>query len=266
MPTTLTVTAGAEAVTLDSARQGKVTLSVANGGAQAARVRSYVAAEGAASADWFTIEGQPVRDIAPGAPESFVVSVSVPADAPAGSYAFRLNVVGVDNPDEEFASSPPVGFTVSAAKARPPVKKGYIEALAGGLVGAFAGGALGVIPALLFILTTGEPADLSEIIGTIFCFAVLAIVGAPLGIWIGASVGTWAGLKWRGCEYSRRTGLLTALLLLILLVVVGFILGAIDIENDTISQIVSVFAAAVAVAGAAVGARAVVLLLTTKEL
>ncbi len=266
MLSTLTVTATTPTAALDSARQGKASFAAVNNGSQPIRVRAYASPEGTASGDWFAVDGLPVREIAPGASEAYSVAINVPATAPPGKYGFKLNIVGVDNPDEQFASSQAVGFEVSAAVVRPPVKKGYMEALAGGLVGALAGGAIGIIPAILFIMTTGEPADLGSVLGSVICFAILAVVGAPLGLWIGASIGTWAGLKWRGCQYAVRTALLTALLSLILLVAVGFLLGAINIENDTISQVVTVIAAAIVVAGASVGARALVLLLTTKQL
>lgn len=262
MVSSLTVTADATTVTLDSARQGKVTFKAANSGAQPLRARAYASAEGTAAAGWFALDGMPVRDIASGASETYTVTVNVPANALPGNYSFKINVVGADNPDEDFASSPAVGFVVSGAVVRPPVKKGYIEALGGGVIGAFVGGVIGIIPALLFILTTGEPADFSTIIGTVFCFAVLAVVGTPLGIWLGTAIGVWAGLKWRGCEFPRRTALVSAVLMLLLLIGLGFLLGAINIQNGTISQIVTVLAAVIVAAGASLGARALVLMLT----
>lgn len=265
MAATFTITANSNMVALDSARQGKASFVATVTSAQGTRVRSWVTPEGTTSADWFTIEGLPVRDLIVGSPETYSVLISVPAEAPPGNYSFTLNVVGVNIPDEEFAASPSTAFTVTGAKVMPPVKKGYIEALGGGLVGAFAGGAIGAIPALLFFLTTGQPADLSSALGAVICFVFLAVIGAPLGLWIGTAVGVWAGLKWRGCQYPRRSGLVAAVLLPVLLFALLFALGAIHIQNDTISQILTVLVAAISAAGAAAGARALILLMTTRQ-
>ena len=43
----------------------------------------------------------------------FRVRISLPPNAPLGSYQFRLILSGVENPDEEFAASDPITFTIT---------------------------------------------------------------------------------------------------------------------------------------------------------
>ena len=264
MPATFTVTANTPTAPLDSARQGKASFAVANTGAQGVRTRAYASIEGLGSDNWFALEGLSVRDLAAGATETYNVAINVPADAPPAAYSFRLSVVGVDNPDEEFAVSPPVTFSVSAAVVRPPVKKGYVEALAGALVGAFAGGALGAIPALLFSLTVGQPETFDDAVAACFQLVILAVCGGPLGVWVGSLVGIWGGLRYRNCEYPRLTALIMAIMLLLFLVLVAVILGVIDLDG-VVADIFLIVLAALAVAGAAAASRALALYIMRRE-
>jgi hypothetical protein len=55
-------------------------------------------------------------DFEPGGLHSFVVRISLPSYAPLAAYQFQLVLSGVDNPDEEYAASDPITFTVTGPK------------------------------------------------------------------------------------------------------------------------------------------------------
>lgn len=56
----------------------------------------------------------------PGATEEFQFAFEVPADAKAGSYTVRIDVVDVDNPDDNFGQSPMLAVTVPEVVVPPP--------------------------------------------------------------------------------------------------------------------------------------------------
>jgi hypothetical protein len=55
----------------------------------------------------------------PGRSDPYVVKIESPSGAPAGSHAFRLDMVGVANPDEEYSQGPTITFTTP-----PPAETG----------------------------------------------------------------------------------------------------------------------------------------------
>jgi hypothetical protein len=109
-----TVTAAATSARLDAARHGAVSFTVTNATAAALRGRVRIVPLNPAASTWLSISGDAERDFGPNASQQFTVLVVVPADAPAGSYTFRLDAVGVANPDEQFTQGPTVSFDVPA--------------------------------------------------------------------------------------------------------------------------------------------------------
>jgi hypothetical protein len=114
------ITAVSDAVRLDTKGQGDAAFTVSNVSGRRLRGRATVIPKDAATAKWFVLAGEAERDFPPGATHQFPVKVTVPPDAPAGKYTFRVDVVSVDNPDEETAQGPAVGVTVAEAPAPPP--------------------------------------------------------------------------------------------------------------------------------------------------
>jgi hypothetical protein len=80
-------------------RRGRLDFTVTNTAHRDLTARAHVVPEGNAQAGWFTIVG-PQRDSPPDATHQFGVQVAVPIEAAAGAYRFRLDVVGVEDPDE----------------------------------------------------------------------------------------------------------------------------------------------------------------------
>lgn len=119
MPDAFAVTTPTTTVTLDTSRVGQVSFTVSNISGRPLRARLRPLTQDPMKAEWLTVTGAAQRDFALGATEVFVVSVAVPADVPAGTYSFRGDAVGEDQPDEDFAQGPTVALTVPAAPVKP---------------------------------------------------------------------------------------------------------------------------------------------------
>ncbi|MBI3943401.1 MAG: hypothetical protein HY326_10350 [Chloroflexi bacterium] len=119
MPNPFAITAASNTVLLDDKRQGQTSFTVTNISGRALRGRAKVVPTDAAAASWLKIDGEAEQDFAIAETKQHTVKITVPAKAPAGGQSFRLDMVGVDNPDEEFTEGPSVTFQVPA-----PIIKG----------------------------------------------------------------------------------------------------------------------------------------------
>jgi hypothetical protein len=120
MPDAYVVTTPTTTVTLGAAgRTGQLAFTVSNIAGRPMRTRLRLVPQEPAQIGWLAIQGGEERMLALGATENFAVTVTVPADVPAGSYTFRADAVGEDSPDEDFATGPTVSLTVPAAEAKP---------------------------------------------------------------------------------------------------------------------------------------------------
>lgn len=119
MPHNFAITSASNSVTLNAQRQGDATFTVSNTSGQAQRGRASIVSQAPASASWLTINGATERDFAPGGTQQYMVKINVPPAAPPGTYSFRLDMVGVENPDEDFSEGEPVAFNVPAPVAAP---------------------------------------------------------------------------------------------------------------------------------------------------
>lgn len=93
------ITSAKPSARLPLTRRGRLDFTVTNTARRDLTARAHVVPEGRAQAGWFTIVG-PQRDSPPDGTHQFGVEVAVPIEAPAGPYRFRLDVVGVEDPDE----------------------------------------------------------------------------------------------------------------------------------------------------------------------
>jgi hypothetical protein len=117
------ITAGSDAVRLDTRGQGDAAFTISNVSGRRIRGRATVVPKDPSTARWLSIDGDAERDFPAGSTHLFTAKVAVPPDGRPGTYPFRLDVVSVDNPDEETAQGPTVAFTV--AEAPPPPPKSY---------------------------------------------------------------------------------------------------------------------------------------------
>jgi hypothetical protein len=143
------VAAARNRVNLDSSGAARASFTVTNTSAQMLKGRLLPRPSDPAKAEWFSIDGESVRDFAPNASEQAAVQLNVPSGTPPGSYTFRLDAVSQVNPDEDFTEGPSVAFDV----APPPEPKKpfpwWIVAVVGGVV------LLIVIGVVVFLLVRG---------------------------------------------------------------------------------------------------------------
>ena len=104
------ITAAATKVNLTK-RKGEISFTATNTGATV-RGRARVIPLGSVKKEWLLLNGEAERDFPANGMHQFTVRISPTADAPEGSYSFRLNVVSVNNPDEDFAEGAAVAFDV----------------------------------------------------------------------------------------------------------------------------------------------------------
>ena len=98
-----TVTTPSVTVELAENRIGEVPFTVTNVSDRKLRARARITPAPGTPADWFSVVGDSEQDFEVGAARQFVVRVDPPLGAPAGTYAFRLDAVGIENPDDDYS-------------------------------------------------------------------------------------------------------------------------------------------------------------------
>src|SRR5262249_32281641 len=124
MPTRIfAITAARETVTLDNQGRADVSFTASNTGPKSIAGRARLVPLGSAKADWLSLEGEQERNFAKGEAHQLTVRIAVPSGTSVRKYSFRLNIISVENPDDEFTEGPSVSFevkelTVAQAPAR----------------------------------------------------------------------------------------------------------------------------------------------------
>ena len=135
MASLFTITEASPSVALSADRRGETSLTAFNASGRTIRGRASLVAAAPASAEWFTIVGEPEREFAAAAAEQYRVQIAVPEAVTAGTYSFRLDMVEVENPDENYSQGPTVTLEVQPAKPPPkPFPWWIVAAVAGILV------------------------------------------------------------------------------------------------------------------------------------
>ncbi|MCI0394460.1 MAG: hypothetical protein L0332_21075 [Chloroflexi bacterium] len=116
------VTVATSNVKLDGKKQGEVSFTVSNTSGRALDGRARIVPQAGTPLNWFTLADEAQRSFAVNGTQQYTVNIAVPPDAPAGRYLFRLDMVGIANPDEEFAEGPTVAFDVATPT---PTKKPF---------------------------------------------------------------------------------------------------------------------------------------------
>jgi len=145
MSSPFAITAATNTVFLESNRQGQTSFTVSNTTVRAVRGRAHLVVEQATAASWLTLLGEAERNFASTGSHQFVVQITLPPGAPAGDYTFRLDMVDLANPDDDFSEGPAVKFIVAPSA---PVKKPFpwwIVAVVVGLLILVGGGTYGII-------------------------------------------------------------------------------------------------------------------------
>jgi hypothetical protein len=226
------VTAATPAIELDPSRAAEARFTVSNRTGHPVRARAVPLPAGETQASWLLVAGEAERDMPVDGTDEFVVGIAVPVGVAGGTYGFKLHVVSVTLPDEEWGESELVSVSVPEPPTPPPPPTpeeppGYLETLAGALVGAFVVGlilgGIGLALAVGVDIDTGGSSggSLGEAIGRLFAqgiallviLAVAVILFGALGFWFGPVIGAALVLRARGFRDPWRTALPMVLLI-----------------------------------------------------
>jgi hypothetical protein len=206
------ITTPTTTMVLQANRQGEATFSVTNQTAAPLRSRAVITPLGTTPAAWLSVKGKAERDLPANGTEQFVVVADPPLGVAAGSYGFRLDIVGIERPDEIFSQGPDCAFEVPASQAVVHVAKGYVAAMLGAVIG----GALGeLVIVIAYVRSDHSQAacpqndiacGLGQGIGEVIAFVFAVLFGLFL-LWIGATIGTYVGLRVHRYLGSKRTAL-----------------------------------------------------------
>src|SRR5262245_16291829 len=108
MPSSFAVTTASNTVPLGDNRTSQVSFTVSNISSRPMRGRARVVPLNPTAAPWLSLLGEAERTLPASSTEQYAVQIKAPPTAPAGSYSFRLDMVGVENPDEDFVQGPSV--------------------------------------------------------------------------------------------------------------------------------------------------------------
>jgi uncharacterized membrane protein YhaH (DUF805 family) len=202
-----TITTPSVTVMLSDNRISEVPFTITNVGDRKLRARARVTPAAGTPADWFSVAGDSEQDFDAGAARQFVVRVDPPLGAPAGTYAFRLDAIGIERPDDDYSEGPSCQVTVGqSAPPKLTTPRGYLTTLLGALIGGVVGEHAVVLIILLRHHDDPKCKDLSCVIGDsigevivllflLFLAYVLMLVGATLGSGIALRIRRFRGHK-----------------------------------------------------------------------
>jgi hypothetical protein len=114
-----TITPASDSLVLDKGR-GEIVYTVFNTLGTPLRGRAKVVPLGSTKQEWLALRGESERDFSASGTQQFTVDFAAPEGAAAGKYPFRLDVLSVVNPDEDFTEGPAVTAEITAAPPPPP--------------------------------------------------------------------------------------------------------------------------------------------------
>jgi hypothetical protein len=116
------ITTLSNTVSLRDDRTGEATFTVFNALGRPIRGRARIVPDDPATAAWISLVGDAEYLLGTAATQRFSVRIEAPPTAPAGNVRFRLDMIDVANPDENYARGPEVAFRVPEA---PDVRKPF---------------------------------------------------------------------------------------------------------------------------------------------
>jgi hypothetical protein len=218
-----TVTTPSVSVTLADNRVGEVPFTVTNVSDRKLRARAKVTPAAGAPTDWFAVEGESEVDFEVGAARQFVVRVDPPLGVTAGTYAFRLDAVGIEHPDDDYSEGPSCQVTIpQSAPPRLTTPRGYLTTLVGAIVGGLVG-ELALILGIVLLVHASHNDDpnchdfgcaiggaFGDLVALLILLAIVLVFGYVLML-VGASLGAGIALRIRRFRGSKLTALFLAL-------------------------------------------------------
>lgn len=144
MPRVFAITSATDHILLNADRKGEATFTVTNGSTRTIRAQIKLRSLEEAKGEWLSLAGEAERDFTPGGTQQVVVNVQLPPGTPSSKHSFRVDVISIENPDEDYSEGPVVALRMGspARPARPFPWWILIAALVG----------LAVISALVYLL------------------------------------------------------------------------------------------------------------------
>jgi serine/threonine-protein kinase len=140
-------------------RVANTAFTVTNKTAQALSARFRVVPQGDAKAEWLQLEGEKERPFGASETQKVNVTVTVPGDVPAGEYKFRLVVMNVNDPGNDFTESAVVTFSPPKAAASTTKSPMWPYILAAVVLVLIVGG----VGAYIFLKPSPAPANTIEV-------------------------------------------------------------------------------------------------------
>jgi hypothetical protein len=209
MPSPFDITAVTPTIPLDNQRRGKASYTVRNISAQPIRGLAQLVALEPTRIDWLTLVGEAEREFSATGTQQYTVDIQVGLGAAAGSYTFRLDMVGVQNPDELYSQGQLVTFQVPEVPPPPPPpppKKGYLRTAVGAVIGGLAAGTLAVIVSGMVH---------NSVVEGVITLALYAILSA---------LGAWVALNMENYDWARETAVVLGVVLAVLALVFSVLL------------------------------------------
>jgi beta-lactam-binding protein with PASTA domain len=120
MARTFAITAAGSQVTVNPDGKGEMTFTVTNSTDRSPRGLLRVRPLDNAKSQWLSISGDAERQFLPQSTQQVLVKIELPPGTPQGSYAFRLDAISVDNPDDDYSEGPTVGLKIGLPKPTRP--------------------------------------------------------------------------------------------------------------------------------------------------
>ncbi|MBP1466298.1 hypothetical protein EYB53_011330 [Candidatus Chloroploca sp. M-50] len=114
MSSPFAITTVSTTLQLSTTRQGESVFTVSNTSGRQLTGRARVTPTDPATAGWFTLSGESERDFRLNETHQYNVRVAIPSHVQPGNYTFHLDMVGVENPDEQYTRGPTVQVEVPA--------------------------------------------------------------------------------------------------------------------------------------------------------
>jgi hypothetical protein len=208
-----TVTTPSVSVELSENRIGEVPFTVTNVSNRKLRARARITPAPGTPAEWCSVVGDSEQDFEIGAARQFVIRVDPPLGAPAGTFAFRLDAIGIENPDDDYTEGPSCEVALTESTARPSLTtpRGYLTTL----VGAVSGGVLGDLVAVILVLThdSGDCDGFWNCLFRELFFWFFVIVFGLFLMWVGATLGSGIALRIRRFRGHKLTATFLAILM-----------------------------------------------------
>ncbi len=114
MASSFAITTATNSIQLGNNRRTEAIFTVFNASGRPVRGRARVIAENPLAQAWLSLSKEAEQDFQIAGAQQYPVTIVLPPEAPAGQYTFRLDMIGIANPDEDYTQGPTITFEAPA--------------------------------------------------------------------------------------------------------------------------------------------------------